>query len=119
MAAWDRDMPWRQGHALTSESGVSLGVLRAEDVGTAIAIVISHDCDLTQTPEAEPLVEVIVGRRVAALDGNFTHAKLQHVRRRRRPRRPLPEHSGIGASFPAQGGSGSNCSAANRFQTRP
>jgi hypothetical protein len=75
MAAWDRDTPWRQGHVLTSESGAALGVMRPEDAGTAMVIVISHDCDLTQSPGTEPLVEVIVGSRIAAANGNFTHAK--------------------------------------------
>ena len=51
MVAWDRDMPWRQGKVLTSESSVALGVIGAEDAGIAMAIVISHDCDLTQSPE--------------------------------------------------------------------
>ncbi len=75
MADWNRDTPWRQGHVLTNESSVALGVVRAEDVGTALAVVISHDCDLAQSPETEPTVEIIVARRVKAADGNFTHAK--------------------------------------------
>jgi len=75
MAAWDRDTPWRQGHVLTSESSVAVGVVQAGDVGTALAVVISHDCDLAQKPETEPSVEIIVARRVEAANGNFTHAK--------------------------------------------
>jgi hypothetical protein len=75
MADWNRDTPWRQGHVLTNESSVALGVVRAEDAGTALAIVISHDSDLAQSPEMEPTVEIIVAKRVQAADGNFTHAK--------------------------------------------
>lgn len=75
MAAWDRDTPWRQGHVLTNESSVALGVVRVEDTGSAIAVVISHDCDLAQSPEAEPSVEIIVAKRIEAANGNFTHAK--------------------------------------------
>jgi hypothetical protein len=75
MADWNRDTPWRQGHVLTNESSVALGVVPAEDAGTALAIVISHDCDLAQSPETEPTVEIIVAKRVQEADGNFTHAK--------------------------------------------
>jgi hypothetical protein len=75
MADWNRDTPWRQGHVLTNESSVALGVVPAEDAGTALAIVISHDCDLAQSPDTEPTVEIIVAKRVQAADGNFTHAK--------------------------------------------
>ncbi len=75
MADWNRDTPWRQGHVLTNESSVALGVVPAEDAGTALAIVISHDCDLAQSSDTEPTVEIIVAKRVQAADGNFTHAK--------------------------------------------
>jgi hypothetical protein len=75
MADWNRDTPWRQGHVLTNASSVALGVLREEDAAVALAVVISHDCDLAQSPETEPAVEIIVARRVQAADGNFTHAK--------------------------------------------
>lgn len=75
MADWNRDTPWRQGHVLTNESSVALGLVQAEDSRTAFAVVISHDCDLAQSPETEPTVEVIVAKRVQAADGNFTHAK--------------------------------------------
>jgi hypothetical protein len=75
MAAWNRDTPWRQGHVLTSESSVALGTVTAENAGSAFAVVISHDCDLAQDPEAEPLVEIIIAKRIEKADGNFTHAK--------------------------------------------
>jgi hypothetical protein len=75
MAAWNRDTAWRQGHVLTSESGVALGVVAAENTETTFAVIISHDCDLAQDPGAEPLVEIIVARRIEKADGNFTHAK--------------------------------------------
>ena len=75
MAAWDRDTPWRQGHVLTSESSVALGLVPADHAESAFTVVISHDCDLAQSPEAEPLVEVILAKRIGAPNGNFTHAK--------------------------------------------
>jgi hypothetical protein len=75
MAAWDRKTPWRQGHALTNEAAVALGLVPEKAVATAIVMVVSHDCDITQVPEVEPSIEIIIGARVGAADGNFTHAK--------------------------------------------
>ena len=75
MVDWNRDTPWRQGQVITNESSLALGVVRPEDAGAALAVVISHDCDLAQSPETEPVVEIIVARRVKAADGNFTHGK--------------------------------------------
>jgi hypothetical protein len=75
MGAWSRETPWRQGHVLTNESSVALGLVPAESVESSAAVVISHDCDLAQLPEGEPLVEVIVSQRIEKPDGNCTHAK--------------------------------------------
>lgn len=75
MAAWSRRTPWRQGHVLTKESSVALGLVSPETADSTSTIVISHDCDLAQLPESEPLVEVIVSQRIERLDGNCTHAK--------------------------------------------
>lgn len=38
-------------------------------------MVVSHDCDLAQDPTVEEGVEVMVGRRIAQVDGNYSHAK--------------------------------------------
>ncbi len=75
MAAWDRQTPWRQGHALTNEAAADLGLVRAEETATTVVVVISHDCDVVQSPELEPHIEVISGLRVEEADGNYTHAK--------------------------------------------
>jgi len=75
MAVWNRDTPWRQGHVLTSESSVALGVVPAENAESTFAVVISHDCDLAQDPEVEPVVEIITAKRIEKADGNYTHAK--------------------------------------------
>jgi hypothetical protein len=72
--AWDRQTPWRQGHVLTHETAVALQLLRVENTDLAV-VVVSHDCDIAQSGEVEPCVEMIIGRRVAAADGNLTHAK--------------------------------------------
>jgi hypothetical protein len=69
MATWSRQTPWRQSHVLTKESSVALGLVSAENVDSTSVVVISHDCDLAQVVEAEPLVEVIVSQRIEKLDG--------------------------------------------------
>jgi hypothetical protein len=40
-----------------------------------LVIVASHDCDLTQSPDSEPIVEVIIGKITSDVDGNLSHAK--------------------------------------------
>jgi hypothetical protein len=72
MNAWERDTPWRQGHVLPQEA---VSLLLPDLTETVIVIVISHDCDIAQDPAVEPTVEVITGRPVREVDGNFTHAK--------------------------------------------
>lgn len=74
MAVWGRDTPWRQGHILSDDTARAVRLFQQTPTG-ALAIVVSHDCDLAQDPSVEPMVEVIVGHRVATADGNFTYAK--------------------------------------------
>ncbi|MGJ7535875.1 MULTISPECIES: hypothetical protein [unclassified Variovorax] len=75
MAEWNRDTPWRQGHLLGKDAIEALGLHHAAALDQTLVVVASHDCDLAQTPEGEPVVEVVVGRLVADRDGNCTHAK--------------------------------------------
>ncbi len=75
MADWTRDTPWRQGLWLSADSVQALGFLSGEPAAELAVVVISHDCDLAQSPEGEPVVEVIVGRVVAEADGTYTNAK--------------------------------------------
>ena len=75
MAEWNRDTPWRQGHLLGNDAIEALGLLHAVAPDQTIVIVASHDCDLAQAPEGEPVVEVVVGCLVTDKDGNCTHAK--------------------------------------------
>ena len=75
MSPWNRQTPWRQGHALDDVSALALGFIGEEQRPTAVVVVISHDCDLAKEPEIEPEIEVIIGRRVPAPNGNLTHAK--------------------------------------------
>jgi hypothetical protein len=75
MDEWGRRSPWRQGHVLTAETVATLRLLSEADPAHPAVVVVSHDCDLAQDPTNEPVVEVIVGRRVDSMDGNFTHGK--------------------------------------------
>lgn len=71
---WRRDTPWRQGHILPPAASAELKLLRP-DGEEAFTMVVSHDCDLAQDPAVEEGVEVMVGRRIAQADGNYSHAK--------------------------------------------
>jgi hypothetical protein len=72
---WDRDTPWRQGHLLKAQDAIALGLQHPQGEVNTRVLIVSHDCDLAQLPDAEPNVEVIVGCTVDCLDGNYTHGK--------------------------------------------
>lgn len=75
MGEWNRDTLWRQGHLLGSDAIAALELRHAVEPELTLVIVASHDCDLTQHPDGEPVVEVIVGRLLRDKDGTFLHAK--------------------------------------------
>lgn len=76
MSEWNRDIPWRQGHLLDRKAIEALGItIPGVHIEQYAVVVASHDCDLAQAPDAEPLVEVVVGRVTEHSDGNFTYAK--------------------------------------------
>jgi hypothetical protein len=75
MGNWDRSTPWRQGAFLTSEAAIALGLGSRATADHTAVIVVSHDCDLAQSPEHEEVVEVIVGRFLDQPAGNFMHCK--------------------------------------------
>jgi len=75
MAEWTRKTPWRQGRLLTQEAIKATGLSHPQNPDDTMVIVASHDCDLTQTPDREPYVEVIVGHQISEVDGNNTYAK--------------------------------------------
>nr|WP_289814810.1 hypothetical protein [Paraburkholderia caribensis] len=52
----------------------ALGLRHPVSPDKTIVVVATHDCDLAQDPQFEPVVEVVVGC-LAAKDGNCTHAK--------------------------------------------
>lgn len=73
---WNRDTNWRQGHVLPPDAAVRFGLTCGADPESTCVVVITHDCDLAnENLDAEPYVEVIVGRTVAAANGNFTWGK--------------------------------------------
>lgn len=75
-AQWTRATAWRQGHVLPLEAVQALGLVNSSESERTCAVVISHDCDLANDNlEAEPSVEIIVGRLVDTANGNFTWGK--------------------------------------------
>jgi hypothetical protein len=75
-ATWTRDTPWRQGHLLTNEAALALGLSHPASPDSTCIVVISHECDLANDAlHIEPDVEVIIGRRVQKGDGNYFWAK--------------------------------------------
>jgi hypothetical protein len=76
MAEWDRQIPWRQGHALTAETVSALQLLpEGRSADSVVVLIISHDCDIASDPSTEPIIEAIAGTKVAGSDGNFTNGK--------------------------------------------
>lgn len=74
MAEWDRDTPWRQGSLLGSDAIDELKLRHPEFQEKTLVVVATHDCDLAQHPDAEPRIEVVVGR-LTEKDGTYAHAK--------------------------------------------
>ena len=74
MADWDRDTPWRQGNLLGPDAIEALKLRHPASQGKTLVVVATHDCDLAQHPDAEPRIEVVVGR-LTDKDGNYAHAK--------------------------------------------
>lgn len=68
-----RSSSWRQGQVLQDEAVGALNLTGTAEVAGVVTVVITHDCDLVNN--REPYVEVIVGRRIGAIEGNFTHGK--------------------------------------------
>ncbi len=74
MAEWDRDTPWRQGNILGSDAIEALKLRHPESQEKTLVVVATHDCDLAQHPDAEPGIELVVGR-LTDKNGNYAHAK--------------------------------------------
>ena len=73
---WTRTTPWRQGQVLGTESINALKLVDSEYLAECAVVVISHDCDVANDNLiAEPFVEVVIGRKVAAAKGDFAWGK--------------------------------------------
>lgn len=73
---WTHETPWRQGQVLSIEAVEALGLMHPEYPADSAVVVISHDCDLVNDNlKAEPYVEVVIGRKVTTVQGNFTWGK--------------------------------------------
>lgn len=76
MANWSRETPWRQGRLLKAETIAKLGLATDLPPEKVAAIIATHDCDLAQSADSEPTVELILGRILdAAANGNYTNCK--------------------------------------------
>lgn len=74
MGVWDRNTKWRQGSVVPTDLARRLGVV-PDTADRHCVVVVTHDCDLLQSAEVEPTVEVICGEYIAATDGQFTFGK--------------------------------------------
>jgi len=72
-----RDTPWRQGSVIAQTDAIAAGLFDETSSSLKRALVITHDCDLTN--DREPEVEVMVGNVVDKLNKQFARAR--NVRR--------------------------------------
>jgi len=75
MGEWLRNTPWRQGSILSAESAKQLGSSHSDQSKETVVMVVSHDCDLAQSIENEPVCEAVVGFTIDKLDGRYGWAK--------------------------------------------
>lgn len=75
MAEWGRDTPWRQGALLSAADLQAVGQISDGDKASIVGVVVSHDCDIAQTTDREPEIEIIVATVDPIADGNYLHGK--------------------------------------------
>jgi hypothetical protein len=75
MFEWNRETIWRQGFLLDNAAIKSLNLTLPSHSNDTVVIIATHDCDLPQSPDIEPMFEVIVGNYVDELDGSSTNTK--------------------------------------------
>jgi hypothetical protein len=72
-----RETPWRQGSVIAQADAIAAGLFDETSSSLKRALVITHDCDLTNDRELE--VEVMIGDVVDKLNKQFARAR--NVRR--------------------------------------
>ena len=72
---------WRQGHVLADEAVAEFGLVSSAGPDNTVVVVVSHDCDITADAAREPMVEVVIGRRIDRLgaDANAKTARRLHL----------------------------------------
>lgn len=72
---------WRQGHVLADEAVAAFGLVSSAGPENTVVVVVSHDCDITADAGREPMVEVVIGRRIDRLgsDANAKTARRLHL----------------------------------------
>lgn len=74
MGEWSRETPWRQGSVLPDDASKHLGLSHPSSPEHTFVVVISHDCDLAQLADKEPIVELVVGFTIDKIKAD-SHAK--------------------------------------------
>ena len=72
---------WRQGHVLADEAVAEFGLVSSAGPDNTVVVVVTHDCDITADAAREPMVEVVIGRRIDRLgvDANAKTARRLHL----------------------------------------
>lgn len=75
MTEWNRDISWRQGYFLDKTTIIKQNLVLPDFADSTLVIIASHDCDLAQPPDTEPVFEVVIGHFIEKLDGSCTNTK--------------------------------------------
>jgi hypothetical protein len=75
MAEGRSETLWQQGFVLNPDSATKLGLTHPDPRSETMVVLVTHDCDLVEAPQVEPECEIIVGRKIKAVDGRFTKAR--------------------------------------------
>ena len=72
---WNRDTAWKQFSILSKDNLEKLGC-ESSLQDNSIGVVVSHSCDIANSLEVEPYIEVVVGTLLTdSSNGSFTHGK--------------------------------------------